>query len=82
MAEMVSGMTGALQGSVTGILNKGQNWLDMLMPPERRNELTAKLSKFATEKPALAVSLSYLPYFLRISQEARSYHASSSPSAC
>ncbi len=57
MAEMVSGMTGALQGSVTGIVNKGKSWLDSLMPPERRNELMAKASKFATEKPALAVSL-------------------------
>ncbi|KAL8800457.1 MAG: hypothetical protein Q9182_005169 [Xanthomendoza sp. 2 TL-2023] len=54
MAEMISGLTGGLQGSLTGLLNKGSEWLDRLMPPERRNELMAKISKFATEKPMLA----------------------------
>ena len=57
MAEMLSGVTGSLQGWVNGLINKGQGWLDRLMPPERRNELAAKASKFATEKPALAVRL-------------------------
>ncbi|KAL8805863.1 MAG: hypothetical protein Q9200_005261 [Gallowayella weberi] len=54
MAEMISGLTGGLQGSLTGMLNKGSEWLDRLMPPERRNELMAKISKFATEKPMMA----------------------------
>ena len=49
-------MTGVLQGSIGGLLNKGQSILDRFFPPERRNELSAKLSKFATEKPMLAVS--------------------------
>ncbi|KAL8854147.1 MAG: hypothetical protein Q9221_001069 [Calogaya cf. arnoldii] len=54
MAEMISGVAGGLQGSLTGMLNKGTEWLDRIMPPERRNELMAKISKFATEKPAMA----------------------------
>ncbi|KAL8987783.1 MAG: hypothetical protein Q9169_008652, partial [Polycauliona sp. 2 TL-2023] len=54
MAEMISGIAGGLQGSLTGMLNKGSEWLDRIMPPERRNELMAKVSKFATEKPAMA----------------------------
>lgn len=58
MAEIVGGMTGALQGSLTGLVNKGQDWLDRIFPPEKRSELWAKLSKFATEKPLLAVRTS------------------------
>ncbi|KAL8923664.1 MAG: hypothetical protein Q9172_003015 [Xanthocarpia lactea] len=54
MAEMISGVAGGLQGSLTGMLNKGSEWLDRIMPPERRNELMAKISKFATEKPMMA----------------------------
>lgn len=55
MAEMISGVAGGLQGSLTGMLNKGSDLLDRFMPPERRNELMAKISKFATEKPMMAV---------------------------
>lgn len=55
MAEALSGMTGVLQGSIGGLINKGQGILDRFFPPERRNELSAKLSKFATEKPMFAV---------------------------
>jgi hypothetical protein len=55
MAEALSGATGALQGTVGGMLNKGSAWLDSIFPPEKRNELIAKMSKFATEKPMLAV---------------------------
>lgn len=55
MAEIVGGMTGALQGTVSGVINKGQSLLDRFFPPEKRNELWAKLSKFATEKPMMAV---------------------------
>ncbi|KAL8881604.1 MAG: hypothetical protein Q9192_007764 [Flavoplaca navasiana] len=54
MAELVSSVAGGLQGSLTGMVNKGSEWLDRIMPPERRNELMAKISKFATEKPAMA----------------------------
>lgn len=67
MAEALSSFTGVLQGSVGGLLNKGQNILDRFIPPERRNELSNRLSKFATEKPMLAsfllsqVALSSLP---------------------
>ncbi|KAG7005211.1 hypothetical protein G7Y79_00021g050780 [Physcia stellaris] len=72
MAEALSGMTGVLQGSIGGLLNKGQGILDRFFPPERRNELSAKLSKFATEKPMFAsfilsqVALSSLPLGLFI----------------
>lgn len=57
MAEMISGLAGGLQGSLTGMLNKGSAWLDNIFPPEKRNELMAKISKFATEKPMMAVRL-------------------------
>lgn len=55
MAEMVSSVAGGLQGSLTGLVNKGTAWLDNIFPPERRNELSAKISKFASEKPMMAV---------------------------
>ena len=61
MAELVSSVAGGLQGSLNGMLNKGSEWLDRIMPPERRNELMAKISKFATEKPAMAVCLPMSP---------------------
>lgn len=61
MAEVISGMAGALQGTIGGMLNKGQSILDRFFPPEKRNELWAKLSKFATEKPMLAVGYSPPP---------------------
>ncbi|KAL9025318.1 MAG: hypothetical protein Q9196_005832 [Gyalolechia fulgens] len=51
---MVSGLAGGLQGSLNGMLNKGSAWLDSIFPPEKRNEIMAKISKFATEKPMLA----------------------------
>ncbi|KAL8970778.1 MAG: hypothetical protein Q9197_003633 [Variospora fuerteventurae] len=54
MAEMVSGIAGGLQGSLTGLLDKGSKWLDNIFPPEKRDELMAKISKFATEKPMMA----------------------------
>ncbi len=59
MTDMVGGglgsMTGALQGTVTNVVSKGQTYLDRFFPPEKRQDLYAKLSKFATEKPMLAV---------------------------
>lgn len=55
MADMVSGIAGGLQGSLTGLLDKGSQWLDNIIPPEKRDELMAKISKFATEKPMMAV---------------------------
>ena len=55
MAEAVGGLTGAVQGSIGGVINQGQTYIDRILPPERRSELSAKASKFATEKPMLAV---------------------------
>ena len=57
MASIVGGMTGALQGTLTGVLNQGQGLLDRFFPPERREELYARATKFATEQPAFAVSV-------------------------
>lgn len=57
MADVVGGMTGALQGTLTGLVDKGQDWLDWILPPEKRGEIWAKLSKFATEKPLIAVCI-------------------------
>lgn len=57
MAEAISGIAGGLQGSVGGMLNQGSAWLDSIFPPEKRNELMARISKFATEKPMLAVRI-------------------------
>ena len=56
MASVIGGMTGALQGTLTGVLNQGQGLLDRFFPPERREELYARATKFATEQPAFAVS--------------------------
>ena len=52
---MVSGLTGTLQGTLGGIGNKVQAWIDSIFPPEKRNELFAKIAKFANERPMLAV---------------------------
>ncbi|MCJ1306858.1 hypothetical protein MMC25_000502 [Agyrium rufum] len=58
MAEQLSGvmggLQGTLQGTIGGVIGKGQSILDRFLPPERRSELAAKFSKFATEQPALA----------------------------
>ncbi|MCJ1435773.1 hypothetical protein MMC27_005148 [Xylographa pallens] len=70
MAELVGGLAGSLQGTVTGFVNGGQNLLDRFFPPERRSELWAKFNKFATEKPMLAsfllsqIALSGIPIAL------------------
>lgn len=63
MAEIISGFAGALQGTLGGMLNRGQSILDRFFPPERRNELWAKLSKFATEKPLVAVCVIFFLLF-------------------
>ena len=60
MAEVVSGLTGTLQGTLGGIGNKVQAWIDSIFPPEKRNELFAKIAKFANERPMLAVRNSKL----------------------
>ncbi|MDI1491586.1 MAG: hypothetical protein OHK93_002795 [Ramalina farinacea] len=67
MAEAVSGLTGSLQGTVTGLANRGQSFIDSIIPPETRNKILAWISKFAAEKPKLAsfiashIALSGLP---------------------
>ncbi|SLM39871.1 hypothetical protein LPUS_10521 [Lasallia pustulata] len=70
MASVVGGMAGALQGTATGVLNQGQSLLDRFFPPERREELWAKFTQFATERPKFAafilsqVALSGIPLAL------------------
>ena len=50
-------ITGALQGGLTNLLNFGQSYLDRWFPPEKREELKAKLIRFATERPKFAAFL-------------------------
>src|SRR3981189_2168828 len=50
-------LTGVLQGGLGNLLNAGQGYLDRWFPPEKREELKAKIAKFATEKPYLAAFL-------------------------
>ncbi len=57
MSEVVGKVSGALAGTASSVLNQGQGLLDRWFPPEKREELMAKMSKFASEKPMLAVSL-------------------------
>lgn len=65
-------MTGMLQGGLHSILNMGTNILDKILPPQRREDIKAKLMKFATEKPYLAsfllsqIAISGFPMFLFI----------------
>lgn len=65
-------VTGMLQGGVGNIVNMGGNFLDKILPPDKREEMKSKLVKFATEKPQLAsfllsqIALSGLPIFLFI----------------
>jgi hypothetical protein len=53
----LGGLTGALQGGVANLLNAGQGYFDRWFPPEKREELKAKIAKFATEKPYFAAFL-------------------------
>lgn len=53
----LGGITGALQGGVANLLNAGQGYLDRWFPPAKREELKAKIVKFATERPQLAAFL-------------------------
>lgn len=55
MADAISGLTGTLQGTLSGVGNKVQAFIDSIFPPEKRNELFAKIAKFANERPMLAV---------------------------
>jgi hypothetical protein len=50
----LGGLSGALQGGVSTLMNGGQGMLDRWFPPEKRENLYAKITKFATEKPMLA----------------------------
>ena len=73
MAEALSGVTGSLQGSVQGLANRGQSFIDSIVPPETRNKIVAWVSKFAAEKPMLAARLPIFPslIFLRGKQQRR-----------
>ena len=53
----LGGLTGTLQGGVNNLLNTGSSILDRFFPPEKREELKAKISKFATERPQMAAFL-------------------------
>ncbi|MCJ1353233.1 MAG: hypothetical protein MMC33_003218 [Icmadophila ericetorum] len=70
MAELLGGLTGSLQGYLNGFLNFGSSILDRFFPPEKRAQVSAMLSKFATEKPMLAsfllsqIALSGIPLML------------------
>lgn len=61
-----------MQGGLANIMNMGNNLLDKILPPATREDMKAKLIKFATEKPYLAsfllsqVALSGLPLALFI----------------
>ena len=59
MAEAIGGMAGTLQGSVQGLANRGQSFIDSIIPPETRSKIMAWISKFAAEKPMLAVRHSF-----------------------
>ena len=65
-------ISGALQGGINNITNSGSQYLDRFFPPERRNEIKARLTKFATEKPKVAsfllsqIALSGPPIFLLV----------------
>ena len=61
MAEALSGLTGSIQGTVTGLGNKGMQWLDSIFPPESRAKAMNAITKFSSEKPMLAVRLHALP---------------------
>ena len=76
MAEAVSGLTGSLQGTVTGLANRGQSFIDSIIPPETRNKILAWISKFAAEKPKLAVHFPFSllrPCFLTLSLSPHPY---------
>ena len=77
MAEAISGIAGGLQGSVGGMLNQGSAWLDSIFPPEKRNELVARISKFAKEKPMLAVRFSSCFSYSAVTSDADGFRSHS-----
>lgn len=66
MAEAVSGLTGSLQGTITGLGNRGMQWLDTVFPPESRAKAMNAITKFCSEKPMLAVRFQLLLYALTL----------------
>ena len=71
MAEAVSGLTGSLQGTVTGLGNKGMQWLDSIFPPESRAKAMNAITKFSSEKPQLAVRVPHSHFYLLFSHSLR-----------
>ena len=57
MAEALGSLTGSIQGTITGLGNKGMQWLDSVFPPESRAKVMNAITKFSSEKPMLAVRL-------------------------
>lgn len=63
-------ITNTLQAGMSTVLNMGSNLMNKILPPATRDNLKAKLSKFATEKPYLAsfllsqIAISGFPIFL------------------
>jgi hypothetical protein len=53
----LGGLTAALQGGLANLLSAGQGHLDRWFPPAKREEVKAKMVKFATERPRLAAFL-------------------------
>ncbi len=53
----LGGLTGALQGGLANLLSAGQGHFDRWFPPAKREEIKAKMVKFATERPHLAAFL-------------------------
>ena len=66
----VGSVSGLLQGGISNLSNTATSTLNRFFPPERRADLQAKLTKFASEKPYLAsflfsqIALSGLPIVL------------------
>ena len=57
MAEALGSLTGSIQGTVTGLGNKGMQMIDSICPPETRAKIMNAVTKFSSEKPQLAVRI-------------------------
>lgn len=55
----LSGIMGKIEGLGSAVALKGKAMIDSIFPPEKRNELLAKIQAFAMKNPKLSVKIPY-----------------------
>jgi len=53
MTDLIGNAFSSVQGTATGLIKQGQGLIDRVLPPEKRADITAKLTKLAQERPGI-----------------------------